>query len=524
MIFPAILITSGVFFTIMVKLLTKQQKKTTVWQWVLFLGSPILMLVVACTSQTVKPDDNELSETTTTSITVPSETPPAGPLSGAAYSGPLLELDKASGGMLSLTISQDGTKVEALSLMLMSVQCETFSSGLMMKTVQGEYPIQDGMLGAEISGIGLIQAQFDTQNSASGQVHLLLDPGTGAVCDLGSTAWFGTLVEETPEPSQAPGLPSEATPVPELTFAPTEPPSGVLIDTAAPAPEVLRTIPPPERQVLIVNDRVVERGDKILITGEVENRTQETLQTMQVSVKLIDSSGGVLYEQDNYVGSNYCRPDERAPFLVQLDRPAGFAGYRLDVTYGTTPAFPEERLEVTEEYLLAHPLPHVIGWAQVGGDESVEFGSVIGIFYDAEGKVVDIGQSFPPAAGGILKPEEPRPFNLMPLYGSGFDHYRLIIDRGLLGLQPYPELEILDIQDQESSLIGVVHNSTGKAAIYVFVWAAFYDAQGKLLDVQTTPLEPFDLQPDESGTFNFIVPPPSYDHYQLFVGYDPEFE
>jgi hypothetical protein len=523
MIVPASLIISCVFFTILVKFLTKHQKKTTVWQWVLFLASPILMLAVACTSQTVKPGDSALPETTTTSTTVPSEVPPAGPLPGAAYSGPLLELDKASGGMLSLTVSQDGTKVETVSLMLMSVQCDTFSSGLMMHTVKGEYPIQDGKLSAEISGIGQIQVQFDTQNSASAQVHLLLDPGTGAVCDIGSTAWLGVLVEETPEPPQAPGLPSEPTSVPELTSAPPEPPSGVLVDTAVPAPEVLRTVPPPESQVLIVNDRVVDLGDKILVTGEVENRTQDTLQTMQVSVKLIDSNGGVLYEQDTYVNSNYCSPDERVPFLVLLDRPTGFAGYRLDVTYGTTPAMPEERIEITEEYLLAHPLPHVIGWAQVGGDESVEFGSVIGIFYDAEGKVVDIGQSFPPAAGGILNPGESRPFSLMPLYGSGFDHYRLIIDRGLLGLQPYPELEILDVQEQESSLTGVVHNSTSKAAIYVFVWATFYDAQGKLLDVQNMPLEPFDLQPNESGTFNFILAPPGYDHYQLFVGYDPEF-
>jgi len=435
----------------------------------------LVLLGTACGSEEDVPEGDETSDAIAISTKIPSEETQAGPMPGRAYSGPLLDLEKASSGMLTLTVSQDASMIEKVSIVLMSVECETFSSGMMMQAVTGQYPIRGELLEAEISGIAQVQLQFYTPESVNGQVHVLLDPGTGAVCDIGSTAWVGLLVDDAAEPTEGLDQPAEPTAKPVPTEAPTEPSiltelqRTSLVNTPVPAPQVLRTVPPPDSPVLIINDRIVEKDEQILVTGEVENHTQETLYSMLVTVKLIDTGGAVLSEQEHYVITNTCRPGERTPFAQLMARPVGFAGYQLDVTYETTPSLPEDRLEVTEDYLLTDPLAHIIGRVRVVGDETVEFGSANGVFYDAEGKVIDVGLCHPPAAGSILSPGDLRPFSVIPLFGGGFDHYRLIIDRGLLGLPPYPELEIQDVLDQGSSLSGTIQNSSDKTAIFVFV-------------------------------------------------------
>ena len=514
---------------------------------ILFKFTPIMLLLAlvgaACQLPGALPGAAAQPTQTPAPTLTPTEALPAGPQPGATYAGPLIDLKNAAGGSISLTISADGLQVEGVSLLLTDLKCEHFSAGMVMQTITGRYPISNGTLKTEISGIGEFDVRFAEANTASGKIHLLYKDSLGGECDLGQVSWTGSLIKETPKPENLfPTAPPPPTPPSEPqanlipTLTPLVQPTSVQKWNISPppAPQVIRTVIPQEGQIRIVNDRIFKSGKRLTVLGEIENHTSQTLYSMEITVRLLGSAGKVLLEKKTRASTNFCRPGERAPFdLWVAEEPAGFAGYSLELSSESAPDIPEDNLKIIEQKLVG-PSAHVIGWVEVTGEESVEYGNVVGVFYDAEGKVVGLDKVFLPAPGSILLPGDKRPFVIYPSSGNSFDHYRLIFDRGVLGPPKLDELEIQDVQAEGNTLKGKLHNPTQKTAVFPTVWAVFYDAQGQLLDIQNTFEDPSgnpdrfmmpldDLAPGASESFEFTSTPSGYDHYELFSGYDPEF-
>jgi hypothetical protein len=462
-----------------------------------------------------------------TPLPSPTEQKPSGPRPNATYAGPLIGLEKTAGGMISLKVSSDGSSVETVSLMLMDVKCEHFSTGLMIQNISTKFPIVNGTLQADISEIGKIDIRFDEATKASGTIHIIYKEPFGTDCDMGQVSWLGNLKEET-SVAETPSADLPKQPVPESNARPTMAPEPTLSVTLnvppPPAPQVIRTVTSEDSNIRIVNDRVVQTGPQVAILGEIENNTSKILFSMEIKFRFLDTSGNVLLEKKGYAATNACLPGDRSPFMMVIDKPLSFGGYSLEATSKSAPMAAREELgvNITKEMLVGPPA-HVIGWAEISGNQTVEYATVIGVFYDAEGKVVALSESFLPSAGSILNPGDRRPFSLIPSLGDQFDHYRLIVDRGILGLPKPADLEIQDVQLEGNSLKGKLHNPTNKKAVSPMVWAVFYDIHGELIDIQSTIVEPFeDLASGATAIFNFMLIPVGVDHYELFTNYDPE--
>lgn len=407
-----------------------------------------------------------------------------------------------------------------MKLNILGLKCEQFSASIVTQTFKGAYPLEDGALVAEVNGLGKIDARFTGPDAVQGRVHVLYKPPlSSGECDMGEADWIGTLMEKKAGEAAptAPATGSEETPEMDAGPGITQP----VIKPLQPAPQVARTVIPQGDNVLVVNDRIVQSNKKVILLGEVENQSKETLHSMRVQARLLGAGGKALAEKTIGAATNSCAPGERTPFVAGFDEPAGFSGYSLQVTAKFAKAGVVEFLKITESKL-AGPWTHIIGLAEVVGDQTVEYPSVIGVYYDEEGKVIGLAETFLAAPGAILAPGDKRPFSIGPVLGQESEKFRLLVDHGMVN-QPKPaELEILDAQLADGQLKGKVRNTTTTKAGYPFVHAAFYDASGKLLDVQATPLDPFgDLAPGGEAAFLFMALPEGIERFELFASYDP---
>jgi hypothetical protein len=116
-------------------------------------------------------------------------TPATSPRPGAVLTGPIEISGKASGGTISLTVSDDGALITSVAITLTDLKCDGFSAGSLTKEASGVFPAAKGKVVASLSGIGKIDGRFTSPTVASGTIDLALEIPFGGSCELGTLNW-----------------------------------------------------------------------------------------------------------------------------------------------------------------------------------------------------------------------------------------------------------------------------------------------------------------------------------------------
>jgi hypothetical protein len=111
------------------------------------------------------------------------------PNPGAILTGPIEISGKASGGTISLTVSEDGASISSVKVTLQDLNCDGFSAGSFTKEAGGDFPVAKGSVVASPSGIGEVKGRFTSPTEASGTIDLVLEIPYDGTCKLGTSDW-----------------------------------------------------------------------------------------------------------------------------------------------------------------------------------------------------------------------------------------------------------------------------------------------------------------------------------------------
>ncbi|MCL4529109.1 MAG: hypothetical protein M1282_06825 [Chloroflexi bacterium] len=115
------------------------------------------------------------------------------PKAGATYNGTIdVPKEKASNASLRFKVSDDGTQVTSIGLMLSDLHCETMSAGSMSQNTGGQFPLSGNQINIQSDSIGEIKGSFTSATEASGTIHIAMKNkimGATMLCDLGTFNW-----------------------------------------------------------------------------------------------------------------------------------------------------------------------------------------------------------------------------------------------------------------------------------------------------------------------------------------------
>jgi len=115
------------------------------------------------------------------------------PKAGASYSGTIdVPKEKATSALLSFKISDDGTQVTKISIMLTDLHCETMSAGSMSQSASGSFALNGNQIDIQSDSIGELKGSFTSASDASGTIHVAMKykiMGSSILCDLGTYPW-----------------------------------------------------------------------------------------------------------------------------------------------------------------------------------------------------------------------------------------------------------------------------------------------------------------------------------------------
>jgi hypothetical protein len=361
------------------------------------------------------------------------------------------------------------------------------------------------------SNIGDLAGKFTSPTTASGTIHLEFDLGFGGTIECGTWDWSaeksGMAEVITPPP-----IPEEPT---EIGMPTIEVPEG--IPTAVPEME-----PVSPADLPIINDTIVESEDKVYVNGEVQNLSDTNIQFIEITAHLLDANGNRVAEGFSFGVPGICAPGELAAFSVMLNRPANYQEYELEVEAWTTSAPPFTDLRVVNEMTKVDDMgmQHIFGIVENTGTATLEHSSLFGVLYDENGKVVSVTISPPASPDWLLTPGERATFDLIPYpFGTQYKTYRLILEGTPSTKSPPPELIIDQIEKIGDRLVGkATFPGPGTATIYG-ITAVFFDAEGKIIDYSVGLTSPQDLAAGESGIFELLMIPPTFDHNEVFTSY-----
>ena len=421
------------------------------------------------------------------------------PQPGAKLIGPIEMGDKAKEAVISLSVSSNRSEIASWSVYLEGIQCETEAPSMIIMDLDTPIAIDSGAFNDPNSKMGELSGKFTAPNRASGTIHLLIDLGLGGeAIECGMWTWSAVVANE-----------SEHTP------------GGS--DATATLPAVAEMQPVPPSELVVVNDTVVESENKVYVNGEVGNHSSGDIKFIIVTARLFDSSGSQATEGLTYAFPGICPPNERAAFSVSIDRPAAYQTYELQVEAQTTsePAFTD--LLVVGEVNIPGPLENkqICGLVENTGETTLEHSNLVGVFYDAAGKVVNLFITSPTSPGYLLVPGQIGTFLLMPYPpDTQYASYRVILEGTPTTKFPPPELEIVTIKKVGDNLYGVVkYPGPGTASVYG-ITAVFFDAEGKIVGCTVGIAQPQDLAPGDSANFELLMLPPVYERYELYVWHE----
>lgn len=163
------------------------------------------------------------------------------------------------------------------------------------------------------------------------------------------------------------------------------------------------------------------------LIGEVENLGEHNTEHNRVRVDFYDERG-TLYT----TGSGECyreviEPGEKSPFEIVFAKAPQGANYKLTAEWDVTDRQPGGQMVFTGVKSTIEADGHFVLTGEIGneGKQIIENAMVLGTFYDASGKVVAVGFTFPDTMP--IKPGNSSTFTLVvePPLSSNIDNFSL---------------------------------------------------------------------------------------------------
>lgn len=317
----------------------------------------------------------------------------------------------------------------------------------------------------------------------------------------------------TPTPTEILVLTPTGTPTEKPTPTNT-PPGGVTptpTETATPTPTPTPTMVVTGQVVVLSSSAFTETlGSQtdIYIVGEVRNDATASAESVRVTATFYDGSGGTLGTASSYTYQDILAPGQKSPFKIVNPYPQGYASYDLSLSYTFTTAQPLVGLPITnisEYYDECSDWLYLFGEVQNDTGQNIEAVQVVATFYDASGKVINVGDTGPTGVfHDLLGPGEKSSFRLRLSLGPteytpppGWTViYRTTsreppqqpipasMGREYVGEQQITEGPCAGMVVRWLDLFGEVQNTTGQNVKSVRVIATFYDASGQVINAE----------------------------------------
>ena len=212
-------------------------------------------------------------------------------------------------------------------------------------------------------------------------------------------------------------------------------------------------------------------------------------------------------------------PSTRIPLPASDSRPSGEAGISGVVTV---------------DNVRWHHVPYgglvFMGLVKNTGSGELKSVEVVVLLDDASGRAV--AAAFGYTELGLISPGEASPFRVVFLVlPPAWQDYRILIQGGKAEyVEKCRDFDILsqtiDRPDSETYEIkGEIKNTGGKTCAYILVCAAFYDAGGNLVGVDSTYARRERVRPGETSRYEILYYDTGLgevDHFELWVEGDPE--
>ncbi len=284
------------------------------------------------------------------------------------------------------------------------------------------------------------------------------------------------------------------------------------------------------------------KGRFLHIVGEFQNPSSVhvRLDKDKIEVTFYDAGGSTI-DADFVLKHAFAReavlaPGQKWPFrLVVVNEEASkrVASYELLAKGHQTSEVPDE-VEVLSHGLFQNANLKLLGEVKNTTNENIQVRR-IATFYDEKGTVIAADVFFPGVAI-VLGPGEKAPFSLLPVpreVPGETERSEVIARWEVSDTAPYREFEILNLVYQEGPkwagpqyrVEGEVKNSGKQSVTSVWVYATYYDAEGKVIYYSLSHVEPDTLAPGDKGSFELRAPPPPWvweiSNYALLVKSTP---
>ena len=210
-----------------------------------------------------------------------------------------------------------------------------------------------------------------------------------------------TLTAPTARPTRAASVIEQDAPpagATELPAAPLIQESEPLLTDAQPAgPE----------QFSIGGVSYKQNNDTLWFFGEVRNGGSTARESIELRVNLLDANGNEIASKKGYASMSYLKPGEISPFSVLFtkdDQAAPFAQYKIEVRSSKAdfkPGYTYRDLSVLpgpQAWRDQYGFIKISGRVRNTGDQAAKFVQVFAVFYDQQGMVVGLADSYAESA------------------------------------------------------------------------------------------------------------------------------
>jgi hypothetical protein len=150
-------------------------------------------------------------------------------------------------------------------------------------------------------------------------------------------------------------------------------------------------------------------GEALWIFGEVRNDGQEPRERVEVRVNLLDAAGKELASQTGFAHLSYLKPGEISSFSVlfsgQNQPPANYASYAIEIRSHAAdfqPGYTIRDLRIGDDLRAGKDTFNFLklrGSVRNTGQTPAKFVHLYAVFYDGEGAVVGVSDSFAETGG-----------------------------------------------------------------------------------------------------------------------------
>ena len=265
------------------------------------------------------------------------------------------------------------------------------------------------------------------------------------------------------------------------------------------------------------------KGDFYHVVGAIHNPSSVSVRLGEdkIEVTFYDASSSIIDAdfvlEKKFAEEEIIPPGGKWPFrLILLDEDASqrVASYELLARGYETAEIPGQA-EVISYGLFQNANLTLVGEVKNTTSDNANV-RLIAMFYDEKDTVLAVGEFF---AALALRPGETGPFWLLPVPTEApgeVERCELITRCEKTNIVLYREFEVLNVVFQEGpdwkwdAIIGEVRNIGQQSATSIWVYATFYDAEGKVIDYSLSSVEPETLGPGEIGSFELIAPSPPW--------------